>query len=122
MAIFVVVIWIVLGLIIWRFIQFIYRRNKKLNFNHRIILITGASSGIGEEYSIKLSQYENTKLILLSNEMTELIRVKMLCKHPENVTVYDIDLSNEQATRKICSEIASNRFSRNHSLFRFVSQ
>jgi short-subunit dehydrogenase len=64
-----------------------------MNFNNKIIWITGASSGIGKSLALALSKHQ-TKLILSSRNETELNAVKNACEHPENVMVLPLDLEN----------------------------
>lgn len=64
-----------------------------MNFDHKIIWITGASSGIGKSLALALSK-QHTKLILSSRNEKELNAVKNACDHPENVQVLPIDLEN----------------------------
>lgn len=64
-----------------------------MNFDHKIIWITGASSGIGKSLAITLSK-QKTRLILSSRNENELNAVKNACKYPENVMVLPLDLEN----------------------------
>ncbi|MGV8945408.1 MAG: SDR family oxidoreductase [Lutibacter sp.] len=64
-----------------------------MNFNHKVIWITGASSGIGKSLAIALSK-EQTKLILSSRNKIELNIVKNACQNPENVKILPLDLEN----------------------------
>ncbi|MFO7673130.1 MAG: SDR family oxidoreductase [Lutibacter sp.] len=64
-----------------------------MNFDHKIIWITGASSGIGKSLALTLSK-QQTKLILSSRNEKELNAVKNACEHPENVQVLTLDLEN----------------------------
>ncbi len=67
--------------------------NNKNFYNNKIIWITGASSGIGEELAIQLSGF-NTKLILSSRRKEELERVKASLKtDPDNVYILPLDLN-----------------------------
>ena len=66
---------------------------KLMNFNHKIIWITGASSGIGKSLANALSK-EQTKLILSSRNKTDLNAVKNECKHPKIVSVLTLDLED----------------------------
>lgn len=66
--------------------------NKKF-FDGKIIWITGASSGIGEELAVQLSKWD-VKLILSSRRKEELERVKNSLKlSPENVAILPLDLA-----------------------------
>ncbi|NOR27434.1 MAG: SDR family oxidoreductase [Lutibacter sp.] len=64
-----------------------------MNFTHKIIWITGASSGIGKSLAIELSK-QNTKLILSSRNETELEKVKSQCKNSSNVKILTLDLED----------------------------
>lgn len=64
-----------------------------MNFDHKIIWITGASSGIGKSLALELSK-QQTKLILSSRNEKELNEVKDACEQPENVKVLPLDLEN----------------------------
>jgi len=64
-----------------------------MNFDHKIIWITGASSGIGKSLAIALSK-QQTKLILSSRNEAALNAVKNACEHPENVQVLPLDLED----------------------------
>ncbi|OGS70383.1 MAG: short-chain dehydrogenase [Flavobacteria bacterium RIFCSPLOWO2_12_FULL_35_11] len=64
-----------------------------MNFDHKIIWITGASSGIGKSLAIALSK-QHTKLILSSRNEKELNAVKNSCEHPENIKVLPLDLED----------------------------
>jgi dehydrogenase/reductase SDR family protein 7B len=62
-------------------------------FSDKVVWITGASSGIGEALAYAFS-YRGAKLILSSRRMDELDRVKHTCRHPENVKILPLDLSD----------------------------
>lgn len=64
-----------------------------MNFDHKIIWITGASSGIGKSLALALSK-QQTNLILSSRNEAELNVVKNACEHPENVQVLPLNLEN----------------------------
>jgi short-subunit dehydrogenase len=64
-----------------------------MNFNNKVIWITGASSGIGEATALELSQY-NCKLILSSRREDKLNEVKQRCQSPESVAVLPFDLAD----------------------------
>lgn len=58
-----------------------------------VILLTGASSGIGEALAYELSK-GGAKLILSARRKTELERVKANCPHPDQVTILPLDLAD----------------------------
>ena len=58
-----------------------------MDFNNKVIWITGASSGIGKGLAIALSKL-NTQLILSSRNEEALLSVKAVCDHPENILFY----------------------------------
>ncbi|NQY09546.1 MAG: SDR family oxidoreductase [Flavobacteriales bacterium] len=64
------------------------------SFKEKIIWITGASSGIGEELATQLSE-AGAKLVLSSRRIEELERVKGLCANPENILNVVLDLSSQ---------------------------
>lgn len=56
------------------------------------LLITGASSGIGRECAIKLSEEYN--LVLCARNIKELEKTKMLCHNSDNHLLFPYDLSD----------------------------
>ncbi len=62
-------------------------------YKDKIIWITGASSGIGEALAYAFS-YRGAKLILSSRRYEELERVQHTCRHPEDVKILTVDLSD----------------------------
>ncbi|MFZ2283598.1 MAG: SDR family oxidoreductase [Lutibacter sp.] len=64
-----------------------------MHFDHKIIWITGASSGIGKSLAIALSK-QHTKLILSSRNEKKLNAVKNSCENPENIKILPLDLEN----------------------------
>ena len=62
-----------------------------MKFEHKIIWITGASSGIGKALAIELSKM-NVKLILSSRNETELQKVKIECANSHNIRIIALDL------------------------------
>ncbi|MBJ7879930.1 SDR family NAD(P)-dependent oxidoreductase [Gelidibacter salicanalis] len=74
-----------------------------MNFNTKVIWITGASSGIGKALSIALSQ-ENCQLILSSRRENALEAVKSQCKNPEQVALLPFDLANFYQMKSVALE------------------
>jgi short-subunit dehydrogenase len=64
-----------------------------MNFEHKVIWITGASSGIGESLAIELAK-KSTKLILSSRNEVTLNEVKKKCKNATNIKILPIDLED----------------------------
>jgi short-subunit dehydrogenase len=62
-----------------------------MQFNDKVIWITGASSGIGEALAYAFSA-EGARLLLSSRRKEELERVKGACAQPEKVVVLPLDL------------------------------
>jgi len=75
-----------------------------MNFNNKVIWITGASSGIGKSLAITLSQY-NCKLILSARRSEELENVKNRCKVPKHASVLTLDLADTNSLAAV-TEIA----------------
>jgi short-subunit dehydrogenase len=84
--------------------------NKEF-YNGKVIWITGASSGIGEELARQLSAF-NTRLVISSRRQGELERIKSsLPIKPENVYVLPLDLA-EPASLPHTAREAENAFGR----------
>ena len=52
-------------------------------FNSKTVLITGASSGIGEELTKQICRLGAKKIIIAARRVDELTRVKQECSRPE---------------------------------------
>lgn len=78
-----------------------------MNFNNKVVWITGASSGIGKSLAITLSK-ENCKLILSARRKEELEKVKALCSKPENVVVITLDLAETDSLVAITKNAISS--------------
>ena len=77
-----------------------------MNFNNKVIWITGASSGIGKALSIALSKH-NCKLILSSRRETELNLVKSQCHNPDNIAILAFDLANYDMMKPLAEKAIS---------------
>lgn len=64
-----------------------------MDFKNKTVWITGASSGIGEELALQLSN-KDCKLILSSRNRETLEVVKSKCQNPDLVAVLPLDLVN----------------------------
>ena len=66
-----------------------------MNLKNKNVIITGASSGLGEEVAYQLSK-QGANLILLARRMNELERVREKClKNTENVKIFSVDVSEK---------------------------
>ncbi|WP_397362889.1 SDR family oxidoreductase [Olleya sp. R77988] len=74
-----------------------------MNFDNKVIWITGASSGIGQSLALTLSKY-NCKLILSSRRASALEDVKQACHTPENVAILPLDLANYNNMKAIADQ------------------
>ena len=63
------------------------------HFTDKVVWITGASSGIGEALAYTMSAH-GAKIILTSRRVDELERVKNACRHPDEVKIFPLDLSD----------------------------
>lgn len=80
--------------------------------DHKIIWVTGASSGIGEALAIELSKFNDVKLILSSRRTEELNRVANATGiNKENILILPIDLSQHSDSTKWVEQVVS-RFGR----------
>ncbi|MGJ8592333.1 MAG: SDR family oxidoreductase [Aquaticitalea sp.] len=79
-----------------------------MNFNNKVIWITGASSGIGKGLALELSKH-SCKLILSSRRKEALEEVKNNCKNPEAVSILPFDLGDYENLKPIADN-AIQRF------------
>ena len=68
------------------------RNLTKMNFQNKVVWITGASSGIGEALSKELSRLD-ALLIISARNKEALESVKSACQNSENVWVLPLDLA-----------------------------
>ncbi|MBN2347654.1 MAG: SDR family oxidoreductase [Bacteroidales bacterium] len=79
-----------------------------MNFNNKIIWITGASSGIGRALAIKFAK-QGASLILSSRDETKLAAVKNECDaYTNNCAIFSIDLSNEENIIETADKVLKN--------------
>lgn len=64
-----------------------------MSFTHKVVWITGASSGIGKALAIELSN-QGARLILSSRNTTSLEAVKNMCKNTTDVKIVPLDLED----------------------------
>ncbi len=74
--------------------------------NRKIVWITGASSGIGEELTKQLAK-KDCKLIISARREAELNRVKNSCINSKNITILPFDLANTDAMKVLVDKAIS---------------
>ncbi|MAD97542.1 MAG: short chain dehydrogenase [Flavobacteriaceae bacterium] len=67
-----------------------------MDFNQKVVWITGASSGIGKALAFELSK-KGAKLILSSRKQADLEEVKAACQNPEDTKIVTLDLADIDA-------------------------
>lgn len=76
------------------------RNNKKnMSFTNKVVLITGASSGIGAATAIHFSTL-NAKLVLVGRNLENLNKVKDQCTQSENLII-TADVTNEEEVKNV---------------------
>ncbi|MBQ8814836.1 MAG: SDR family oxidoreductase [Lachnospiraceae bacterium] len=103
-----------------------------MKFNNRVVLITGASTGIGKATAIKFAQ-NGAKLILLDVDFEKLQTVKeQLSQYTSDVMIYHCDISDEASVNRVTKD-ALDQFGkidvlvnnaglwRNYDLFQHIS-
>lgn len=78
-----------------------------MNFNQKVVWITGASSGIGEHLAYAFSK-AGAKLILSSRKEKELERVKSQCVDPTMVRILALDVTNFDEIPNIAQQAISS--------------
>lgn len=73
-------------------------------YEHKVVWITGASSGIGAAIALQLAQFK-TKLIISARSTTELNKIKAQCNSmPAEIVVLPFDLSQIDAFENIVAQ------------------
>jgi len=71
------------------------------NIDEKVIVLTGASKGIGRVTAIKLTKYK-PKLVLVSRKIEDLLKVQTELKEfKENLLLVEADVSKENGCKKI---------------------
>lgn len=74
------------------------------SFENKVIIITGAASGIGRALAIALSTY-NSKLILVDKNESELKETSKLMSESAKHTLFTLDVSDKESIFKFKDEI-----------------
>ena len=73
-------------------------------FRGKVVWVTGASSGIGEELCRQLSRL-GAKVVLSARSVDKLVSVKDSLAHPENSQVVELDLSDRNSIEKAAATV-----------------
>jgi len=86
--------------------RFTYTYETTKNYTGKNIIVTGASSGIGEGLALKLAKLKPAHLVLCARRIEKLEQVKeaALKLGAKNVTVMKIDVSRQDD----CQYVANN--------------
>ena len=78
-----------------------------MSFDGKTILVTGASSGIGEQMVKLLAKLGAKKIIMAARRVSELERVKKECGETKSeIVIWSIDLSNPTKCFEEATEFA----------------
>lgn len=75
-----------------------------VRFKHKVIWITGASSGIGEALAQAFAR-EGARLVLSSRRPAELERVRATCARPETHVILPLDLTRSESFSAAVAEV-----------------
>ena len=82
-----------------------------MNFKNKVIVITGASSGIGEASAIKFAK-KNAKIVLVARRKEKLLQLqKKLAKFTDSTLVCQCDVSNKTQVKEM-TDIVLDTFGR----------
>ncbi len=77
-----------------------------MNFENKVVWITGASSGIGKATVFALAK-KKAKVIISSRNVEKLEKVKVRCENPENIKILQVDLDDYQNLQKLIQRAIS---------------
>ena len=76
-----------------------------MNFRNKVVVITGASSGIGEASAIKFAK-KNAKVVLVARRKEKLLQVqKEISKYTDSILVCQCDISNKGQVKEMCDVV-----------------
>ena len=82
-----------------------------MNFRNKVVVITGASSGIGEASAMKFAK-KNAKVVLVARRKEKLLEVKKkISKYTDSILVCQCDVSNKLQVKEMC-DIVLDTFGR----------
>ena len=76
-----------------------------MNFRNKVVVITGASSGIGEASAVKFAK-KNAKVVLVARRKEKLLQVqKRISEYTDSVLVCQCDVSNKLQVKEMSNEV-----------------
>ena len=74
-----------------------------MNFRNKVVVITGASSGIGEASAVKFAK-KNAKVVLVARRKEKLLQLqKKISKYTDSILVCQCDVSNKLQVKEMCN-------------------
>ena len=80
----------------WKYFELwkLKKHDDKVNFKNKVVLITGASSGIGKQMALDFNRLGAEKVIICARRTEELQKVKDSSQFPEKIDIVKMDLAD----------------------------
>ena len=76
-----------------------------MNYKNKVVVITGASSGIGEASAIKFAR-KNAKVVLVARRKEKLLQVqKEISQYTDSILVCQCDVSNKSQVKEMTDTV-----------------
>jgi len=76
-----------------------------MNYRNKVVVITGASSGIGEAAAIKFAK-KNAKVVLVARRREKLLQVqKEISQYTDSTLVCQCDVSNKSQVKEMTDTV-----------------
>jgi len=113
------ILYIILGYIAWVIYNYIIGLlvDNQKKFGNKVVVIVGASSGLGEELALQLSEY-HPKLVLAARSLDKLEEIKKKCESRGATSVITVkaDVTSQSDCKKII-DITVDQFQKLDVLF-----